>query len=255
MYTSIVHILYMNTLNYSQRKIGRYIRIPDSLRAARRSQGDFCVCFMVRLCQNLGEAAAQLMSFRAQDSCAPTTWVCARLDVLDLGTIGAVTVGAGVRGPECQVVAEELHDERGVLVGLLREGVELSDRIVECLLRDVARAIGAVEDLVVEDGEVEREAEADGVRRGQVLVGDGRGLLVRVERLARRRLALVSGLELGEVPVVVALHLEVEDAALVGSRVGDELAADDGQDLVADRLELGLDLALVVADERLPPTT
>ena len=33
--------------------------------------------------------------------------------------------------PEGEVVAQQLHDEGGVLVALLRQGVQLSDRIVE----------------------------------------------------------------------------------------------------------------------------
>ena len=73
-----------------------------------------------------------------------------------------------VRRPEREVVAQQLHDERAVLVRLLAERVELRDRLVERLLREVARALGRVEDLVVEDREVEREAEADRVRRREV---------------------------------------------------------------------------------------
>ena len=44
-----------------------------------------------------------------------------------------------VRRPERQVVAEQLHDERGVLVALLRQRVELTDSVVEGLLCQVAR--------------------------------------------------------------------------------------------------------------------
>lgn len=56
--------------------------------------------------------------------------------------------------PERQVVAEKLHDERAVPVGLLGKRVELRDGVVEGLLGKVAGAIGRVQDLVVEDGEV-----------------------------------------------------------------------------------------------------
>ena len=55
------------------------------------------------------------------------------LGVLDLhvaGVVGAVVV---VRGPERQVVAQQLHDERRVLVRLLVERVELGDGVVEGL--------------------------------------------------------------------------------------------------------------------------
>jgi hypothetical protein len=62
-----------------------------------------------------------------------------------------------------QVVPQELHDQSGVLVALLRKGVELSDGIVESLLGKLASLVGRVEDLVVEDGEVQGETETDGV--------------------------------------------------------------------------------------------
>ena len=42
-------------------------------------------------------------------------------------------VSDGVGGPQGQVVPEKLHDEGGVLVRVLVEGVELSDGIVEGL--------------------------------------------------------------------------------------------------------------------------
>lgn len=42
-----------------------------------------------------------------------------------------------------------------VLVALLRQGVELSDSIIEGLLGELASLVWRVEDLIVEDGEVE----------------------------------------------------------------------------------------------------
>ena len=59
-----------------------------------------------------------------------------------------------------------MHDKRAVAVGLLAEAVELGDGVVEGLLGEMAGAVGRVEDLVVEDGEVESEAETDGVGWG-----------------------------------------------------------------------------------------
>lgn len=41
----------------------------------------------------------------------------------------------------------------------------------------MASTVGRVEDLVVEDGEVKRESEADGVRRGKLGLGDVRSVL------------------------------------------------------------------------------
>ena len=97
-----------------------------------------------------------------------------------------------------------MHDEGRVLVALLREGVELSNGVVERLLRQMARTVGAVEDFVVEDGEVECETETDGVGGGELGNGNvGRGL-VGLERLVGALFPLVASGELGQVTVVVA---------------------------------------------------
>ena len=76
-----------------------------------------------------------------------------------------------------EVVAEELHDEGAVAVRILAEAVKLDHGVVEGLLGEVAGAVGRVEDLVVEHGEVEGQAEADGVRRGELGLGNVGGVL------------------------------------------------------------------------------
>lgn len=99
------------------------------------------------------------------------------LGLLLLGddTLGALgTVG---RGPEGEVVAQELHDEGAVAVALLGERVKLGNGVVKGLLGEVACAVGRVEDLVVEDGEVQGETKADRVGRGKVGLGNIRGVL------------------------------------------------------------------------------
>lgn len=62
--------------------------------------------------------------------------MCVSLEVLHDGAVrvsGCLFCLSLVRCPQGEVVAEELHDEGGVFVGLLRESVELCDRIVEGL--------------------------------------------------------------------------------------------------------------------------
>ena len=50
------------------------------------------------------------------------------------GAGGAPVAAPGaVRCPECEVVPEELHDEGGVLVALLVQGVQFRDGVVEGL--------------------------------------------------------------------------------------------------------------------------
>jgi hypothetical protein len=124
-----------------------------------------------------------------------------------------------------QVVTEELHDESRVLVALLGQGVELcisvsfvqtwllrpsrtSNGVIESLLSELASLVGRVENLVVENGEVQRETETDGVGRGKVGSSNIGSSLVGLERLVGRGLALVTNGKLGEVTVVVALPEE-----------------------------------------------
>ena len=166
-----------------------------------------------------------------------------------VGLLVGLCLGGLVGGPQGEVVAKELHDEGRILVRLLVEGVELGDGIVECLFGDVTGTVGAVEDLVVEDGEVEGKAKTDGVGGGKVSGGDARGGLVGIEGGRSGSLASLAGLELGEVTVVIALHLVVEDLGLLGGGVGDEGLLDDAEDVIADVDELGLDLGLVVLDD------
>lgn len=57
--------------------------------------------------------------------------------LLRLGCIAGVTVVTGrVRRPEGEVVSEQLHDKRRILVAVLVEGVELSDGLIERLLKE-----------------------------------------------------------------------------------------------------------------------
>ncbi len=73
-----------------------------------------------------------------------------------LGGIGAgLGLGRVRRSPQGEVVTEELHDEGAVAVRLLGQRVELGNGVVKGLLGKMASAVGRVEDLVVEDGEVE----------------------------------------------------------------------------------------------------
>lgn len=54
----------------------------------------------------------------------------------------SLALGTVRRCPEGKVVTEQLHDERGIAVGLLRQRVELSNGVVEGLLGKVARTVG-----------------------------------------------------------------------------------------------------------------
>jgi hypothetical protein len=74
----------------------------------------------------------------------------------------------------------------------------------------VASLVRGVEDLVVEDGEIEGETQADGVRRRQLSLRNLGGSLVGLERLVGGVLAAVTDGELGEVTVIVTLPIVEE---------------------------------------------
>ena len=47
--------------------------------------------------------------------------------------LAVVTISSGVGGPEGQVITQQLHDQRRVLVAVLVEGIELSNGLIERL--------------------------------------------------------------------------------------------------------------------------
>lgn len=160
-----------------------------------------------------------------------------------LGGIGAgIGLGGVRRGPEGEVVAQQLHDEGAVAVRLLGQGVELGDGVVKGLLGKVASTVGRVQDLVVEDGEVQRKTQADGVGRGELSLGDVGGILrvrlsawcpwgaeeqsgegggetnlVGVVGSGGGNLALLARGKLGEVAVVVTLPVRLVSGCVAAS--------------------------------------
>lgn len=143
------------------------------------------------------------------------------LRLLVLGSGGSLVLVAIRGGPQSEVVTQELHDEGAVAVALLGEVVELSNRIIERLLGKVTSAIGRVQNLVVEDGEVKGETKADGVGGGKVSLSDIGSVLRWSASCAARstnetylvslvgggssNLALVAGGKLSEIAVIIAL--------------------------------------------------
>ena len=154
-----------------------------------------------------------------------------------------------------------------------------SNGIVKGLLGKMASLIRRVEDLVVEDGEVQGQAQPDRVSRGQVGLGDLGGVLVGLERLLGRLPTLIADGELGQITMVVALprcqntesaeavlgssprpvergtiwganaHLVIEDLALTALGRGDQVLVKHVEDILANLGEFGLDLLAIVLDE------
>ena len=107
-----------------------------------------------------------------------------------------------------EVVSQQLHDECGVFVALLAQGVELGNGIIESLLGQVASLIRGVEDLIVEDREVQGKTEADWVRGGEIGLSDFGSILVGLKGHVCRALSLLGDGELGKISVVVTLPVE-----------------------------------------------
>lgn len=162
--------------------------------------------------------------------------------VLFLGGVGEVA------GPQGQVVSEQLHDSGRVAVLVLLQTVEVGDGIVESSLGEFASVVGGVEDLVIEHGIVEGKSKSDGMCGLECLslvACDLVCLLCELDNI----LALVPREELAEVAEVVALHLHEEDLGLGVLRVGDEGVIEEAEHIVANVLQLLLNLGAVALDQ------
>mmetsp|Transcript_42932 Transcript_42932/g.127278 ORF Transcript_42932/g.127278 Transcript_42932/m.127278 type:complete len:240 (+) Transcript_42932:95-814(+) len=155
---------------------------------------------------------------------------------------------SALRLPERQVVLEELHREDGVVARLLGHARELSGGPIQRILGRGDGALGVLKDFVLEDREVQGETEAHGMHRGQG-VCLLHALHVRLLRILRCPGPGVALGEFREVAVVVALHLEVERLRLprVGRR--HQVGFQECEGLVADALQLGLDLGTVAVGQ------
>ena len=144
------------------------------------------------------------------------------------------------------------------------------DRIIEGLLGKVAGLIRGVKNFIVEHGEIEGKTEADRMRRSKVGLGNLGSVLVGLQRLIGRLLALVSESEFGKVAVVIALpvedrhssegrpwevreesdaHLVVEDLGFTTLSGGNQVLVENLQDIFTDLGKLILDLLAVFLDE------
>ena len=81
-------------------------------------------------------------------------------------------------------------------------------------LGELASLLGRVEDLIVEDGEVERQTEADGMRGLHLGLSNLEGLLVSLLRIFENLRSSVTHSHLGKVPVVITFHLQIKHLGL-----------------------------------------
>lgn len=64
-----------------------------------------------------------------------------------------------VTRPQREVVPEQLHDERAVLVALLAKGVQFRDGVIESRFGQSTRAVRTVQNFVVEHAEVQCQTQ------------------------------------------------------------------------------------------------
>eukprot|EP00756_Hemistasia_phaeocysticola_P032487 Hpha_TRINITY_DN16409_c0_g1::TRINITY_DN16409_c0_g1_i8::g.162673::m.162673 len=182
---------------------------------------------------------------------------CTYTSVLHVLDGSAVCPGALVLGPEGEVVADQLHDQRRLLVFLLREGLELLHSLVEVALRQRDTLLSLLHDLVVEHRQVQHETKTGGVRHRQGRLGRVQSRRVRLQSLllvAR----VVSRLDV--VTVVVSLHLLEEHLVVAGHVTLQHVLVKQSDDILADlrqlalyNLAVGLDLGGVASPLLLLP--
>ena len=133
---------------------------------------------------------------------------------------------------------------------LLVAVVELVECVGECLVAELAGLAHVLHDLVVKHGEVEGEAEADGVARVEALLRDLARVIIRCQRILLGPLEAVTLRGLSNLAAVLPDHLLEEGPRLVVGRLRQHLRPDQPNDLVAVAVELILNALLVVAHAR-----
>jgi hypothetical protein len=146
--------------------------------------------------------------------------------------------------PEGQVLLEKLDDALGIAEVVLLELVNLVESLLEGRVSELASLAVVLQDFVVEDGEVEGEAELDWVARRQF---NAVSLLVSCLGCVFDLLELIVLGILSNVTIVVTDHLDEESLSLVsdGNTGIEDADVDHVDDLLAIGGELCLDLGLV----------
>merc|ERR1719433_2491169 len=151
-----------------------------------------------------------------------------------------------IRSPQGQIVTEQLHDERGIFVRVLAHIVELRNSILEGCASHLARLFRVRQHLILEDGIIQCQAKADGMCDCQILLCDILSILVGLTCLLCSTALLVTFRELGDITVVVSLHLLVEDLRLSVRRLGNQAVVQQRQDGITNLLKLCLHLLAIL---------
>lgn len=150
------------------------------------------------------------------------------------------------RSPEGQVITEQLHDQSGVLVGSLRQLIELGDGLIEGILGQLAGSLLVLQDLEEAHRIVKSKTQMDRMGGCKRFLGSLVGLLVKMSGIF---VVVVVDSSLGSVTVVITSHLQVKHDRFVGGTalltVRDELLLQKVEDTNTDIIQLLLDLGLV----------
>ena len=145
--------------------------------------------------------------------------------------------------PEGQVLLEKFDDALGIAEVVLLKLIDFVEGLLKGVISELASFGVVLQDFVVEDGEVESQAELNGVAGRQI---DGVGLLVGLFGLLLDLFKLCIFGVLSDVAVVVTDHLHEEGLGLVRAGSAEHTVVDHVHNLLAVGNELCFDLRLVV---------
>merc|ERR1740139_434204 len=151
-----------------------------------------------------------------------------------------------IRRPQGQIIAQQLQDQRGIFVRVLCHVVKLGNCIFESCASHLARLIWIGEHLILEDRKVQCQTQADGMCHSQIGLCDFLRFLISLPGIIRRCCFLVTCGELGNVTVVVGLHLLVENLRLTAACLADQVSIEQPKDRVANLLQLCLHLGTIL---------
>ena len=147
--------------------------------------------------------------------------------------------------PERKVLFEEFDDAFGVTEVVLLEFVDLVESLLECTVSKLAGGLVVLHDFIVEDGEVQGQAELDGVAGWQ---RDLVGFVVGLERVLLDGLKLASLGVLSDVAIVVTDHLDEEGLGFTVASLGQDLGLDHVDNLLAVLGKFFFDFVLVASE-------
>ena len=104
--------------------------------------------------------------------------------------------------PKREIISEKLHNESAILIALLLKIVYLAYSVIERLFRQLARLLRIIHNLVIEDGEIERQAETNGMSDGEFL-GRLRRMFIRLFSFFYGLFTLVILLKFGQIAMIV----------------------------------------------------